>query len=288
MSDDVKRLACDLQAADNTVRLQDIHALLEIVLFATPHTLTTVWNILDAAGFTTKQMHKHAAARNTLDMKQRRKQWVERVGPTLLSDSVIFIDESPFSFCITRSRGKSMKGEPAIITTPQIRGKNHTVIAALSPTRGLVHFEIKVTEPDVQFIRKRSKKKKKTAPKGVDRDRFRSFLINLFATPAFASASSPFTLVFDNAPIHLGDIRDAIFQAGHMQQLLPPYSPELNPIELAFSKWKLLFRAKHADSEGAVDDAIREAAKSITPADCQRWFEHTRSLYDKCSRLEDV
>jgi len=81
MNDDVKRLVCDLQAADNALRLQDIHTQLEIVLFATPPSLTAIWNTLDAAGFTTKQMQKHAAARNTLDMKQRRKQWGRKSAP---------------------------------------------------------------------------------------------------------------------------------------------------------------------------------------------------------------
>ena len=215
---------------------------------------------------------------------------------------VMLIDETPFSFCIVRTRGRSRKGKPAIAVTPQIRGKNHSVIAAISPAYGLIHYEIKVTEPDEEFISKRKgSKKKKTGPKGVTRDVFRTFLINLFShspfsSPAAASSSassipvssSPLTLVMDNCRIHLGDIGDTIFQTGHTQQLMPAWSPALNPIEYVFSKWKLAYRAHHADSEGAVNEAIRASARSITPTDCLHCFQHTQSLYAKAVAMEDI
>ena len=117
---------------------------------------------------------------------------------------------------------------------------------------------------------------------------FRSFLINLFATPTFQSASKPFTLLFDNVRLHLGDIEDTIFQAGHERKLLAAWSPALNPIEYAFSKWKLAYRALHADSEASVDECIKQSAGCITPANCQHWFEHTQHLYAKCLDMEDL
>ena len=251
--------------------------------------LNTIWRVLHDAGFTTKALSAHAAPRNTLAKKQKRRDWCRDVGSTLTAATAIFIDESPFSFCITRTRGRSPEGQEAVTTTPAIRGKNHTVIAALSPAHGLVHYEIRVTEPDTEFISKRKgSKKRKTRPKGVTRETFRSFLINMLAKAPFSNSSTPFTLLFDNAKIHLGDIADTIFQAGYVQQLLPAYSPALNPIEYAFSKWKLAYRALHPDSEQAVDDAIRSTTPSITPANCHQWFVHTQSLYDKCLAMEDL
>ena len=79
-----------------------------------------------------------------------------------------------------------------------------------------------------------------------------------------------------------------VFQAGHEHQLLATWSPELDPIEYAFSKWKFAYRALHADSEAAVDDAIHTSSTSIKPQDCQRWFDHTQSLYPKWLALEDL
>lgn len=289
ISDTVRQLIAALQSADNSLRLQDIQHLLEAAFFDGAPCLNTIWRIEQAAGFTTKQMQAHAAPRNTLATKEKRAAWCRDVGASLVPHESIFIDESPFSFCIVRRRGRSLKGQPAIAVTPQIRGKNHTVIAAISPTRGLLHWEIKVTEPDTEFLSKRKgSKKKKTRPKGVTREVFRGFLINLFATPAFQSSSKPFTLLFDNVRLHLGDIEDTIFQAGHERKLLAAWSPALNPIEYAFSKWKLAYRALRADSEAAVDDAIKQSARAITPANCMRWFKHTQSLYAKCLALEDL
>lgn len=289
ISDAVKRCITALQTADATLRLQDIANLLDSAFFGGPPCLKTVWNVLHDAGFTTKALRADPEPRNTLVKKEKRRDWCRDVGSTLTAETAIFIDESPFSFCITRTRGRSPKGQEAVTTTPAIRGKNHTVIAALSPAHGLVHYEIKVTEPDTEFISKRKgSKKKKTRPKGVTRETFRSFLINMLAKPPFSNSHTHFTLLFDNAKIHLGDIADTIFQAGYAQQLLPSYSPALNPIEYAFSKWKLAYRALHPDSEEAVDDAIRRTAPSITPANCHQWFVHTQSLYPKCLAMEDL
>jgi transposase len=95
----------------------------------------------------------------------------------------------------------------------------------------------------------------------VTRDVFRSFLIDFLARPSLFDRSTTFTLVLDNAAIHKGDIEDTIFQVGHA-------CTALNPIEYAFSKWKLAYRVHHAGSEAAVHDAIKQAASSITPQDC--------------------
>jgi hypothetical protein len=70
---------------------------------------------------------------------------------------------------------------------------------------------------------------------------------------------------------------------------IPPRLVASTPIEYAFSKWKLAYRVHHADSEAAVDDAIKQAASSmITPQDCMSWFEHTQPLYAKCLAMADL
>ena len=55
---------------------------------------------------------------------------------------------------------------------------------------------------------------------------------------------------------------------------LPPYSPDLNPIEKAWSKLKQLLRAAKARTKEALDKAIEEALKLITPDNAQAWFKH--------------
>ncbi len=55
---------------------------------------------------------------------------------------------------------------------------------------------------------------------------------------------------------------------------LPPYSPDLNPIELAWSKLKLLLREFGARTRDALDDAIRRAMDLIDGSDAAAWFVH--------------
>jgi hypothetical protein len=118
---------------------------------------------------------------------------------------------------------------------PAIRVRNHTVIAAIS----LLYFDIKITEPDEEFISQRKgSKKKKTGPKGVTRDIFCTFLIHLFEHLPFSNSSTTFTLLFDNALIYLGDIQETIFQAGHAQDASPPC--RLNtPNHCIIKRWHL-------------------------------------------------
>lgn len=294
----VRALIVSVQESDAVLRLRDIAAAVQRELGVSP-TLSTVWHILEEEGFTTKKVQQYANARSTPETKQKRADWCrERLSgkaPAVRAETVIFTDETPFSFNIMRTRGRSRAGEPAVGVVPAIRGRNHTVIAAVSPKYGLVHKEIHVSAPEEEFVSKRKGSKTvKTAPRGVTRERFRTFLIHLLdrlralSPDADDDAESPFTLIFDNAPIHKGDIDETVFQAGHELLFLPPYSPELNAIEYVFSKWKIVYRALFPATEEAVDDAIEEAAKAIEPVDCMHYFRHTQALYERALRLEDL
>jgi hypothetical protein len=301
VSDGIKKYIIELQNKDSTMRLLDIQNTIHDnspPLSPPPPSINTIWRILRAAGFRTHQLQNLPVARNTLVTKENRKKWVEEVGSKLIPNNCIFIDESPFSFCITRTRGRSIKNTPATTTVPQIKGKNHTLIAAISPTFGLLYYEIKLTEPDIIFKRKKSKKKIKTAPKGVNRDIFRSFLINLFqklhssssssSASSSSSSSIPFQFLYDNCRIHKGDIEDLVHQTGYDYIYLPAWSPVLNPIEYCFSKWKFVYRRLKPKTENEVDEAIKKSALDISPSDCMNWFNHCKSLYKNCIDMKDM
>ena len=66
----------------------------------------------------------------------------------------------------------------------------------------------------------------------------------------------------------------AIRRAGATPVFLPPYSPELNPIELAWSKLKGLLRDAKARTHQALDEAIAQALPRITVQDAYGWFRH--------------
>ena len=74
-------------------------------------------------------------------------------------------------------------------------------------------------------------------------------------------------------PAHKGsDVRRAIQAAGASLRYLPPYSPDLNPIENAFSKLKAILRKAAARTVDGLWDAIRDALRRFTPQDCASYF----------------
>ena len=64
-----------------------------------------------------------------------------------------------------------------------------------------------------------------------------------------------------------------IRSVGAEVRFLPPYSPDLNPIEKMWSKIKAHLRAAQARTRDALDDAIGAALAAITPEDAQGWFQ---------------
>src|ERR1700689_4499601 len=77
----------------------------------------------------------------------------------------------------------------------------------------------------------------------------------------------------DNLSAHKAPaVREWIEKTGAELLYLPPYSPDLNPIEKAWEKLKQLLRAAQARSKEALDQAITEALPCITPDNAKAWF----------------
>ena len=81
-------------------------------------------------------------------------------------------------------------------------------------------------------------------------------------------------VVMDNLSSHKSpEIRQMIEAAGAGLWYLPPYSPDLNPIEKMWSKIKALLRARKARGTEELYQAIRQALQQIKPQDARGWFE---------------
>jgi transposase len=77
----------------------------------------------------------------------------------------------------------------------------------------------------------------------------------------------------DNLPAHKSAaVRRAIEATGAQLRLLPPYSPDFNPIENAFAKLKALLRKAAARTVCALEQAIAEAIDTFTPPECANYF----------------
>jgi transposase len=82
-------------------------------------------------------------------------------------------------------------------------------------------------------------------------------------------------VVIDNLGAHKVDaVRTAIERVGATLKFLPPYSPDMMPIENAWSKVKHLMRAQKPRDEDAIDAAFVAAASRVTPDDAAGWFGH--------------
>lgn len=81
-------------------------------------------------------------------------------------------------------------------------------------------------------------------------------------------------VVMDNLPAHHAPgVRDLIEAAGAELRYLPPYSPDFNPIEMAFAKLKAFLKKAAARTLDALWDAIAEALPRLTQQDCANFFK---------------
>jgi len=80
-------------------------------------------------------------------------------------------------------------------------------------------------------------------------------------------------VVMDNLSSHkIPGVRERIEKVGAQRLYLPPYSPDLNPIEKAWAKLKQLLRSARARTKEALETAIADALKLITPDNAKAWF----------------
>ena len=87
-------------------------------------------------------------------------------------------------------------------------------------------------------------------------------------------------VIMDNLPAHeVSGVREAIEAVGAVLLYLPPYSPDFNPIEMAFSKLKALLRKAAARTVADLWNAIADIFNAFTPEECQNYF--ATSGYDQ-------
>jgi transposase len=81
----------------------------------------------------------------------------------------------------------------------------------------------------------------------------------------------------DNLPAHkVSGIREAIEAQGAQLLYLPPYSPDLNPIEQVFAKFKAMLRKAAARTVAKLWDEIANALRSFSPQECRAYLKHCR------------
>jgi transposase len=162
----------------------------------------------------------------------------------------VFLDECGATTQMTRSCGRCEIGHRLAFAVPQGHWKVLTTIAALT-RRGILAAV--------------------TVDAATDAEVFRQF-VKAALVPMLRPGQ---VVVMDNLSSHkAAGIGEAIEAAGCRGLYLPPYSPDLNPIENAFSKIKSRLKTLAARTAEALGQAIQDAAAAITPSDAMGFFRH--------------
>ncbi len=179
-------------------------------------------------------------------MRAAWRQAVAEVDPARL----IFVDETGSNLAMTRRYGRAKRGQRVSGAVPRNPGPNVTLLAALD-REGLLG-ELTITG-------------------AVDGEVFEAYVTRILV-PQLRPGD---LVIWDNLSAHKRKwARIWVEAAGAEVRFLPPYSPDFNPIELAFSKVKTRLRQTGARTRAALDQAITAALRTITSQDAQAWFAH--------------
>ena len=164
---------------------------------------------------------------------------------------LVFVDESGFNTSMTRLRARAPKGKRAYGKVPRNRGKNTTLIAAITLEGGMGASM--------------------TVEGATDSLAFEAY-VEHFLAPSLCEGQ---VVVLDGLGAHRTQkVEELIEGRGADVVFLPSYSPDLNPIEEAFSKIKALVRKEGARVREALVEAIGRALAAVTPEDATGWFAH--------------
>lgn len=163
---------------------------------------------------------------------------------------MVFLDEAGVNLGLIRLYARAPKGRRARGTRPHQRGKNVSMISAIS-LKGVV--------TSINLLG------------SIDGLTFEAFVLRKLIPKLWEGA----VVIWDNYSIHKGkEIEKAIAKAGAKLIYLPPYSPDFNPIENCWSKIKSILRSIGVRTYKDLDLAIAYAHSQISLKDIRNWFTH--------------
>jgi transposase len=163
---------------------------------------------------------------------------------------LLFVDESSTNVALTPRYGRAPKGERVRGRAPRNWGKNVTLISSIG-SEGMGP-SMSIEGPS-------------------DTDSFGIYVREILAPNLKVGQ----IVLMDNLSVHKGKwVREIIERRGCQLWFLPPYSPDFNPIEEAFSKVKALLRRAQARVLEALFEATEEALLAISAQDARGYFEH--------------
>ena len=189
----------------------------------------------------------HADERESEEVKKLRTEYQE-ICWELDPENMIFIDETGVNLGMVRQFGRAMSGERVHGSKPKNKGKNTTIIGAISLKEVLATL---------------------TFEGGTNTAAFLTYITEVLVPVLWVGA----IVLMDNLNVHLNEqVRTAIEAAGARLVFLPKYSPDLSPIELLWSKIKQFLRSRKPRTPEELDLAITDALNQVTKKDILGWF----------------
>jgi transposase len=165
-------------------------------------------------------------------------------------ERLVFVDETGIDTRMTRAHGRATRGRRATGRVPRGRWERLTVVGALAFDGVVAAMSVAAATGTAVF----------------------SAFVEQVLAPALRDRPDAI-VVLDNLAAHRAEaVRGALDRAGLGHRYLPPYSPDLNPIEQAWSKLKARLRAEGARSREALEAALGPALDAITASDARGWF----------------
>lgn len=163
---------------------------------------------------------------------------------------VWFLDETGVNLSLARSFGRALGGTRVYGNTPKNYGSGVTVLGAMRHDGRLATLEVRGATDELVML--------------------------IFIREVLSSVvEKGDVVVLDNLTSHKTSKVQAAFAAlGVEVWYLPPYSPDLNPIELCWSKFKTLLKEAAARTYQTLSEAISQALKKITATDIRNWTRH--------------
>ena len=207
-----------------------------------PGSRTALFRFLERRGITHKKV-LHASEQEREDVARARRRWIREQG-LLDSTHLIFIDETSVNTNMTRAYGRGLEGERVICRVPFAAWKTLTFVAALRCDGMTAPMLIKgAMNGEAQCL-----------------------------APTLGRGD---IVIMDNVPSHKVDgVQAAIEAAGAILRYLPPYSPDLNPIEAAYSACKAFLRKCAERTEQALSRRIGQYVRRLQPEACTNFFAH--------------
>jgi transposase len=235
---------------------------------------------------TLKRARFHSVERNSPEKIEERFSWIKRWLQTDMdySSNCVFIDESAFHINLKRSYARSKKGTPAIVKVPKTRAKTTTIMGAIS-AKGVVKVSVRLPKASANKKRKIDDRNKNTDSRGggTKSGHYFNFIKSCLDVMDKHEEFKGNYLVMDNAPIHKNeDIQNYIESRGYGCIYLPPYSPELNPIEQFWSVCKSKIKKHRLLDEETLTTRIRDASNQVLISDIQGFCRSSISHFQDC------